>query len=90
MFKPCCVASDACVNVIITCIVVYIYNYICINVYLLLFTLIPKSDVWRPLPSLIFGVLGVVSGGLVSLLPETMNHKLPDTIQEAEQFGKTM
>ena len=45
-------------------------------------------QVWLPLPSVIFGVMGVLSGLLTFLLPETLNRKLPDTIAEAEEIGR--
>lgn len=46
------------------------------------------ADVWKPFPLIIFGVLAFI-GGLLSLyLPETLNKKLPETIQEGENFGK--
>lgn len=37
---------------------------------------------------LIFGLLPVIAIVVSFRLPETLNHKLPDTIEEAEQFGK--
>lgn len=46
------------------------------------------GDIWKPIPLIIFGVLAFI-GGLLSLyLPETLNKKLPDTIEEGERFGK--
>lgn len=46
------------------------------------------GDVWKPIPLIIFGVLAFV-GGLLSLyLPETLGKKLPETIEEGENFGK--
>ena len=47
-----------------------------------------QMQVWLPLPSVIFGVMGVLSGLLTFLLPETLNRKLPDTIAEAEEIGR--
>lgn len=46
------------------------------------------SDVWKPFPLVIFGVLSLVSGLLSLYLPETLNKKLPETIEEGERFGK--
>nr|CAH7722372.1 unnamed protein product [Callosobruchus chinensis] len=46
------------------------------------------THVWKPLPLLIFGSLSLL-GGIISLvLPETLNKKLPETIEEGEAFGK--
>jgi MFS transporter, OCT family, solute carrier family 22 (organic cation transporter), member 4/5 len=46
------------------------------------------ADIWRPLPMLIFGAMAFAGGLLSSLLPETHDKKLPDTIAEGEIFGK--
>ncbi|XP_070567953.1 organic cation transporter protein-like isoform X2 [Ptychodera flava] len=43
---------------------------------------------WLPLPPVIFGVITVMAGVLVLPLPETRNRKLPETMEEGEQFGK--
>lgn len=43
---------------------------------------------WTPLPLIIFGALSLIGGILSLLLPETLNRKLPETIEEGEQFGK--
>lgn len=43
---------------------------------------------WQPLPLIIFGTLAFTSGLLSLLLPETLNQKLPETIEEGERFGK--
>ncbi|KAJ6645296.1 Solute carrier family 22 member 6-A, partial [Pseudolycoriella hygida] len=46
----------------------------------------------RILPSLtllLFGGVSILSGVLVTNFPETFNIKLPDTIEEAENIGKT-
>ncbi|XP_078050934.1 organic cation transporter [Augochlora pura] len=46
------------------------------------------SEIWMPLPFVIFGSC-VLTGGVMSLLlPETLNKKLPETIQDGELFGK--
>lgn len=43
---------------------------------------------WLVLPIIIMGVFTVI-GGLISLsLPETLNAKLPQSIEEGEMFGK--
>ncbi|XP_076278344.1 organic cation transporter [Lasioglossum baleicum] len=46
------------------------------------------SNIWMPLPFVIFGSC-VLTGGVMSLLlPETLNKKLPESIQDGELFGK--
>jgi hypothetical protein len=40
------------------------------------------------LPLLLFGAMSVFSGLLALYFPETLNVKLPDTIEEAENIGK--
>ena len=37
---------------------------------------------------LIFGVSILVSGGLLFLLPETLNKILPETLEQANEFGR--
>ncbi|CAD5114726.1 DgyrCDS3769 [Dimorphilus gyrociliatus] len=48
----------------------------------------PLSNVWKPLPTTIFGLFATLSGLFTFLLPETLNRKLPETIEEGENFGK--
>ncbi|ELU16565.1 hypothetical protein CAPTEDRAFT_106525 [Capitella teleta] len=48
----------------------------------------PLGDIWAGLPSLLFGIFGIVAGSLVLLLPETLGQTLPETVEEAENFGK--
>ena len=45
-------------------------------------------DLWRPLPFVIFGTLGVLSGLLVFLLPETRDIQLPDDLKDIQTIGK--
>lgn len=46
------------------------------------------SDIWTPLPMIVFGGISFVMGLFSLLLPETLNKKLPETIEEGERFGK--
>lgn len=46
------------------------------------------SEIWTPLPLVIFGSCALFGGSLSLLLPETLNKKLPESIQDGELFGK--
>ncbi|XP_020278387.1 organic cation transporter protein isoform X2 [Pseudomyrmex gracilis] len=46
------------------------------------------SEIWMPLPLVIFGSCALFGGLMSLLLPETLNKKLPETIQDGELFGK--
>jgi len=46
-----------------------------------------QALIWKPLPSLVFGVVCTISGLLYVFLPETLGQVLPDTIEQAERFG---
>ncbi|XP_070567958.1 organic cation transporter protein-like isoform X1 [Ptychodera flava] len=46
------------------------------------------GDLWKPLPFLVFGVTSIIAGILTLPLPETRREKLPETMEEGEQFGK--
>lgn len=39
-------------------------------------------------PMLVFGLLTVTAGLLSLTLPETLNKKLPETLADAENFGR--
>ena len=45
------------------------------------------SDLWTPLPLIIYGGLALTGGLLTLLLPETLGRTLPETIQDGENFG---
>lgn len=45
------------------------------------------SHILNYLPSLVLGLLSVFGALLCLLLPETLNRKIPDTVEEAEHFG---
>ena len=45
------------------------------------------SDVWTPLPLIIYGALALSGGLLTLLLPETLGRRLPETILDGENFG---
>ncbi|KAK2175936.1 hypothetical protein NP493_695g00002 [Ridgeia piscesae] len=47
----------------------------------------PMTRISKPLPYIIFGVLSTVAGVLALFLPETLNAKLCDTVEEAETFN---
>ncbi|XP_070567620.1 organic cation transporter protein-like [Ptychodera flava] len=46
------------------------------------------GNLWEPLPLVVFGSTAVIAGLLTLLLPETLNKKLPETLEEGEAFGK--
>ena len=46
------------------------------------------ADYWRPGPLIVYGILAFSAGILSLLLPETLNKKLPETIEDGERFGK--
>ncbi|XP_053970252.1 organic cation transporter protein [Hylaeus volcanicus] len=46
------------------------------------------SEIWMPLPFVIFGSCVLLGGMMSLLLPETLNKKLPESIQDGELFGK--
>ncbi|KAJ8384783.1 hypothetical protein AAFF_G00198690 [Aldrovandia affinis] len=46
------------------------------------------EDVWSPLPKVIFCAVALFSGMVTSFLPETLNVRLPETIEDIEQTRK--
>lgn len=47
-----------------------------------------QAQIMESLPLILFGTMSVTSGLFVLLFPETLNTKLPDTIEEAEVIGR--
>lgn len=47
-----------------------------------------QSEVSTSLPLVVFGTSSIVAGLSSLILPETVNKKLPETTQDAEQLGK--
>lgn len=47
-----------------------------------------QAEIYKSLPFFLFGAISVASGLLILLIPETLNQKLPDTVEEAERMGK--
>lgn len=48
-----------------------------------------QAQIWNPFPILMFTSMATIAGLLTLLFPETLNIKLPDTIEEAENIGKS-
>ena len=46
------------------------------------------GSIGKALPLLVFGVICVIAGLLIFLLPETAGKELPGTIQDGIQFGR--
>lgn len=46
------------------------------------------AHIWQPLPLLVFGTCALIGGAISMVLPETLNKKLPETMEEGELFGK--
>ncbi|XP_068087834.1 solute carrier family 22 member 3 [Hyperolius riggenbachi] len=54
------------------------------------FLLFRLAELWVELPLIIFGILGILCGGLVMLLPETMGISLPETIEDVENLSRPL
>eukprot|EP00057_Strongylocentrotus_purpuratus_P007078 XP_011661552.1 PREDICTED: organic cation transporter protein-like [Strongylocentrotus purpuratus] len=46
------------------------------------------AKIWTPLPLVVYGSACVIAGLLTLFLPETLGHKLPETIEEGENVGR--
>ncbi|XP_062376065.1 solute carrier family 22 member 7-like isoform X2 [Sardina pilchardus] len=46
------------------------------------------EDVWKPFPEVVFCSVAIFSGLVAWLLPETLNARLPETIEDIEQTRK--
>jgi hypothetical protein len=46
-----------------------------------------QAIIWQPLPAIILGAIAVTAGLCNLLLPETLNKKLPETLEDGENFG---
>ncbi|XP_043470044.1 organic cation transporter protein-like [Leptopilina heterotoma] len=46
------------------------------------------GEIWFPFPHVFYGTLALCAGLITLLLPETLNKRLPDTIEEGENFGR--
>lgn len=56
---------------------------------LLILIFLQKGLYVKPLPLVLFGILSLFGGITAFLFPETLKKKLPDTVEEAENLGKT-
>lgn len=45
-----------------------------------------KGDEWKPMPFLVYGILAVCGAFSTIILPETLNRKLPETINDVQNF----
>ncbi|XP_078714024.1 solute carrier family 22 member 3-like [Lampetra fluviatilis] len=52
------------------------------------FVLYRLYTIWRHLPMVIFGILAIIGGSVILLLPETNGLPLPETTEDAENISK--
>lgn len=45
------------------------------------------GETWKPIPFIVFGSLALMAGFMTLVLPETLNQKLPETIEDGERLG---
>ncbi|XP_051167879.1 organic cation transporter protein-like [Leptopilina boulardi] len=48
------------------------------------------GQIWFPFPRVLYGTLALCAGLLSLFLPETLNERLPDSIEDGENFGRKM
>lgn len=46
------------------------------------------SHISTQLPLIVLGILGIIGGFLSLFLPETLNHELPQSLSDGEEFGR--
>jgi hypothetical protein len=59
-----------------------------INRLMMMMTLSLQTQFHKSMPTVIFGIMCIISSFLVVMLPETKNVRLPDTIEEAEELSR--
>ena len=47
-----------------------------------------QSDLWPPMPYIVFGVFATGAAVLELFLPETLNQKLSETVKEAKKLPR--
>ncbi len=46
------------------------------------------TDYWKPLPLIVYSAAAILAAGLALMLPETLNRKLPETLEDGENFRR--
>ena len=49
---------------------------------------IAQAHIWKYLPALTFGVTSLATASLVMFLPETLNTKLPDKLEDVTRLAR--